>query len=247
MHRFTRAQGEREAIELSSRATRDPDFPKAGRNFSRQPRAALTKPPYCAVIAPSVRKTTITIFILVLLWLGWSAWPFAGLYDLARAVQSGDVTKIEQRVDYPALGRSLGAQIVQTYGRLAGVPIDRGSLVAGLASAVADPLVARLLTRVALAEFLRNGWPTEVLGDRPAEFTAPNWNALGNGWQLYANSEYGIGEFRLWIPIDQPRPRQFRIQLSLRGWGWKLTGLELPQELQDRLARELMKQQGKGG
>ena len=54
-----------------------------------------------------------------------------------------------------------------------------------------------------------------------------------------------IGEFRLWIPVTVPRERQFRVHLGLRGWSWKLTGFEVPQELQERLARELMKQQGK--
>src|SRR5204862_6369129 len=138
-------------------------------------------------------------------------------------------------------------QIVQSYARLAGVPVDRGSLIAGLASAVTDPIVARLLTRAALAELLQNGWPKTVLGDPPADFQRPNWNALGNAWQLYANSEFGLGEFRIKLPVDAPRERQFRIRLGLRGLSWKLTGLDLPQELQERLARELMKQEGKLG
>jgi len=192
-----------------------------------------------------MRKAVAAIAILIILWLGWSVWPFFALYDLARAAQSGDVVKIEQRVDFAALGRSLSGQIVQTYARLAGVPIDRGSLVAGLASAVADPIIARLLTRVTLAELLENGWPQTVLGDPPPTFQRPNWNSLGNAWQLFANSEFGIGEFRLRLPADAPRERQFRIHLALRGLSWKLTGLDVPQELQERLARELMKQQGK--
>ena len=195
-----------------------------------------------------MRKTVVTGVVLLILVLCWSAWPLIGLSQLARAAQAGDVVKVEERVDFPALGRSLSGQIVQTYARLAGVPLDRGGLLAGLASAVADPVVARLITRVAVAKFLQTGWPTEVLGDRPPpDFQGLNWNALGNAWQLYANAEYGLGEFRLWLPVNQPRPRQFRVQLALRGLTWKLTGLDLPQELQERLARELMKQRGKSG
>ena len=194
-----------------------------------------------------MRKAVITVVVLFIVFLGWTAWPFIGLYDLARAAQSGDVAKVEQRVEFPALGRSLSGQIVRTYARLTGLPIDRGGLLAGLATAVADPIVARLITRVALAQFLQNGWPKEVLGDRPPDFQGLNWNALGNVGQLYANSEYGLGEFRLWLPVNEPRARQFRIQLALRGLTWKLIGLDLPQELQERLARELMKQHGKLG
>src|SRR5215218_4583185 len=101
-----------------------------------------------------MRRAVVALLVLVLLFLGWSAWPFVGLYDLARAAQSRDIAKIEQRVDFAALGRSLSGQIVQTYSRLAGLPVERGSLVAGLASAIADPIIARLLTRVTLAQVL---------------------------------------------------------------------------------------------
>ncbi len=194
-----------------------------------------------------MRKIIATTGILVLLWIGWSAWPFAGLYDLARAAQSGDIERIEQRVDFASLGRSLSGQIVQTYTRLAGVPANRGTLIAGLASAVADPIIARLLTRVALAELVQNGWPKSALGDPPADLPRPNWNALGDVWPLYANSEYGIGEFRIRLPVSAPRERKFRIRLALRGLTWKLSGIDLPQDLLERLARELIKQQGKPG
>lgn len=188
-----------------------------------------------------MRKIIVAIIVLLALGFAWSAWPFVGVYQLARAVQSGDIERIEQRVDYPALSRSLSGQILQTYARLSGLPVDR-SLMLGLASAVADPLVTRLLSRVALGQFLQNGWPKDVLGDRPPNFPTPNWNALGDAGQLFANAEYGIGEFALRLPLDQPRARQFRVHLGLRGLSWKLTGFDLPQEVLDRLARELIKQ-----
>ena len=104
---------------------------------------------------------------VLLLLARWFAWPFVGLHDLARAAQSGDIARIEQRVDFAALGRSLSGQIVQTYAELAGVPVVRGGLIAGIASAVADPMIARLLSRIALAE-LR----AERLADRGRSATA---------------------------------------------------------------------------
>ena len=247
MHRFSRAQSECGAFDLSSHPSQDSGLELLRRDFAPEPRAAYTKLPHSAVIAPRMRRALIAVLILLALAVAWFAWPFAGLYDLARAAQSRDVAKIEQRVDFASLGRSLSEQIVQTYSRLAGLPVERGSLVAGLASAIADPIIARLLTRVTLAELLENGWPKNVLGDPPPEFRAPNWNALGNARQLFSNSEYGITEFRLRLPVDASRERQFRIHLALRGLTWKLSGLDLPQELLERLAREVMKQQGKAG
>jgi hypothetical protein len=194
-----------------------------------------------------MRKTIIGAVAALFLLAAWLAWPLAGLRDLARAAQSGDVARIEQRVDFDALGRSLSGQLVRTYAELSGVPIVRGGLLAGIASAVADPMIARLLSRIALAELVQKGWPTEVLGERPPAFEGLNWNALGGVWPVYMNASYGFGMFRLWIPINQPRPRQFRIHLALSGWTWKVSGLDLPPELLERLVRELMKQQGKSG
>jgi hypothetical protein len=216
-------------------------FASAHRNFRRLLRAALTKPPHCPVICAPMRKLVGVIVVLLVLFLAWSAWPFFGVYELARAVQSGDINRIEERVEYPELGRSLSGQILGTYARLTGLPLDRG-LVMGLASAVADPLVAKIVSRVALAQFLQNGWPTPVLGDRPPNIPTPKWNALGDAWRLYANAEYGLREFTLRLPVDEPRARQYRIHLGLRGLSWKLTGFDVPDEVLDRLARELVKQ-----
>lgn len=194
-----------------------------------------------------MRKTIIGAVAVLLLLAAWLAWPLAGLHDLARATQSGDVARIEQRVDFEALGRSLSAQLVRAYAELTGAPVSRGGLLAGIATAVADPVIARLLSRIALAELVQKGWPAEILGERPPAFEGLNWNALGGIWPLYMNASYGIGTFRVWIPLDQPRPRQFRIHLALSGWTWKVAGLDLPPELLERLVRELIKQQGKGG
>lgn len=194
-----------------------------------------------------MRKTIVGALAVILLVAAWLAWPLVGLHDLARAAQSGDIARIEQRVDFEALGRSLSGQLVRAYAELSGAPINRGGLLAGVASAIADPVVARLLSRIALAELVQKGWPTEVLGERPPTFEGLNWNTVGGVWPLYMNASYGLGTFRLWIPLDQPRPRQFRIHLALSGWTWKVSGLDLPPKLVERLVRELMKQQGRSG
>ena len=190
-----------------------------------------------------MRKVVAVILVLVVLFLAWSAWPFFGVYALARAVQSGDIERIEERVDYPALGQSLSGQVLATYARLTGVPLDRG-LVGSVATALANPMVTKIVSRAVLARFLQNGWPTPVLGDRPPSMPTPNWNSLGDAWQLYANSERGLRDFSLRVPVTEPRARQYRLTLTLEGLTWKLTGFELPDEVAERLARELMQQRG---
>ena len=190
-----------------------------------------------------MKKIIASIAVVFALWVAYSAWPFFALYDFVRAAQAADVAKIEQRVDFPELRRSLSSQIIQAYARLTGTKLDTGGLMVGLASAFADPFIERLLSPETLAELLKNGWPKAMLADRPPGLDGLDLQTLGNAWQLYLASDYGLGEFRVPVPVDLPAERQFRVRLALSDWTWKLSGLDLPQALQDRLARELMKEQ----
>jgi hypothetical protein len=190
-----------------------------------------------------MKKTVVTIVVLVAVWLAWSAWPFFALYDIARAAQARDAAQIERRVDFAALQRSITDQIIAAYERVTGKRVQRGLLGAAAGAAV-DPFIAKLVTPEALAALLREGWPKGVLAEPPPGFVAPNLTALGNILSLYAASDYGIGEFRIALPLDAPAERRFRLQLALSRWTWRLDALDLPPELADRLARELAKERG---
>ena len=193
-----------------------------------------------------MRKTLGAFAILFVLWLGYIVWPFASLFSIVRAAQARDAVALAQRVDFPKLRRSMAVQILQAYAGLSGVKLEGASVAIGLTAAFADPLVEKLLTPAALGELLRSGWPKAALGDdAPADALGPASGALGNAWQLYLNSDYGIGTVRISLPTGQPKERQFHIALSLSEWTWKLSGLDLPAALKERLARELARQQGK--
>src|SRR4051794_28170851 len=190
-----------------------------------------------------MKKAACATVVLLAVWFAWSAWPFLALYDLVRAAQSADAAAIEERVDFPELRRSLSSQIIQAYARVTGKKLDGGGLMLGIASAFADPFVEKLLSPQTLSDLLKNGWPREMLAERPEGFEGLDLNTLGNALQLYLASDYGIGEFRVPVPVNLPVPRQFRIRLALSDWTWKLSGLDLPHALQDRLARELIRQE----
>jgi hypothetical protein len=188
-----------------------------------------------------MKKTIAAIVILFAVWFAWSAWPFLALYDLVRAAQAADIAAIERGVDFPELRRSLSGQIIQAYARVTGKKVDGGGLMVGIASAFADPFVEKLLSPQALTDLIKNGWPREILAERPEGFEGLDLNTIGSALQLYFAADYGIGEFRVPVPVNYPMPRQFRIRLALSDWTWKLSGLDLPHPLQDRLARELIK------
>ncbi len=185
-----------------------------------------------------MRKTLVTIVILAALFVAWSAWPLFALYDIARAVQAGDAARIEQRVDFPSLRRSLSDQIIAAYVRVTGMKVERG-IVGAFGGSVADAMVGKLVTPEALAGLLREGWPKGVLAERPPDVAVPDFTELGNIARLYAASDYGIGEFRIALPLDAPPERRFRLQLALKNWTWRLAALDLPPALSERLAREL--------
>ena len=190
-----------------------------------------------------MKKTIAAIVILFAVWFAWSAWPFLALYDLARAAQTANVAAVERGVDFPALRRSLSGQIIQAYARVTGKKVDGGGLMVGIASAFADPFVEKMLSPQALTDLLQNGWPREMLAERPEGIEGLDLNTIGTALQLYFAADYGIGEFRVPVPVQFPAARQFGIRLTLTDWTWKLSGLDLPPPLQDRLARELIKQQ----
>jgi hypothetical protein len=195
-----------------------------------------------------MRKTIVATVVLIGLWLGYVAWPFAALYTVVRAAQAADSATLARHVNFPALRRSLAGQIVDAYARLTGTRLDRAGITVGIAASFADPLIEKLLAPATLSELLRSGWPKAVLAEgAPPGIVGLDTATLGSAWQLFLNSDYGIGEVRVTLPEGQPREKQYRVDLALDQWTWKLSGLLLPREIQERLARELIKQQGKVG
>ena len=66
-------------------------------------------------------KRFVPAFLLLLILLvGYWAWPFFGLRALATALQVGDVTAVNEKVDYARLRRSFTEQIIGAYLRVTG-------------------------------------------------------------------------------------------------------------------------------
>jgi hypothetical protein len=192
-----------------------------------------------------MRKTILISAALVAVWLTYAASPFFGVYDLLRIVQDSNIAEFSARVDFPAVRRSLTAQIVRTYLRITGKTGQSGSIVEQLAVSVgtslADPMVAKLVSPETFLDLLRDGKPRDVLSEDAPSVGGLTSEGLKNLWRVYANSELGIARFFLDVPVDKPPQESFRLQFCLREWTWRLCGVELPEQLQLRLAQEVMK------
>lgn len=186
---------------------------------------------------------------VVFLWLAYAASPFFGVYRLVSVVEDRDTAALPERVDFPALRKSLTAQIVRTYLRITGKIGQTGSILEQFAvnvgASVADPIVTKLISPEALLDLLQNGHPSGVFSENAPLVGGLNAGGLRNVWRVYVNSELGIGRFFLDVPVDKPREESFRLQFCLRDWTWKLCGAELPEQLQIRLAQELVKSESR--
>ncbi len=192
-----------------------------------------------------MRRTALILIAMAALWIGYAISPYVGLYRFVRAVEARDAEAVIARVDFEELRRSLMEQLVRTYLRLTGgdkLPQLAQNVLAAAGASIADPIVAKFVTPEALSEFLRDGWPRMVLVDQPPSgFTGVNTSNLGTVWQLFVNSEIGIGRFRVSVPAEVPRANQFGLRLHLSNWTWKLWGIELPELIQMKLAEEIIK------
>jgi hypothetical protein len=180
----------------------------------------------------------ITIVLLVLLMVYFAS-PFIALHSIASAVETRDAAALTERVEFPAVRRSLRQQLMATYRELTGKTLPLG-LGRRFVISVADPVVARLVTVRALLDLLGKGEAGEGVKVRSkgVPFTQ---DAFKSGWRLWWNSEYLGRDFYVYLPPENPRSDQFTIHLRPIQWRWKVVGIGLPEDLKERLAREVIK------
>jgi hypothetical protein len=182
------------------------------------------------------------VLILLLVFVGGAVWPFTALYDIAMKAEAGDAVALNERIDSPALRRSLTSQLIRTYIRLSGIKVNPSGIAAGVAGSIVDPIVEKLLTPQVLANMLRTGWPSTVIPERPAGLEGLGSLKASSFWALFASSNYGLSGFSVSIPPDAPAAQQFRVTLSLSKRGWRLSGLDLPEQIQIKLVEQLIGQ-----
>jgi hypothetical protein len=181
----------------------------------------------------------ITLALVILLAV-YIASPLIALQSIASAVEARDSAALTERIEFPALRRSLTRQIVATYRRLTGKTVPLGAVGRRLAVSVADPVVARLMTVRALLDLLGKGEAGE--GARVRIERAPiTPNAFNSVWRLWLNSDYLGRDFYVHLPPEGRREDQFTLHLRPINWRWKVVGIDLPEELQERLAQEIIK------
>jgi len=187
-----------------------------------------------------MRKTIAAVVALGVVWVGYIAWPPYDLLVLLDAIESRYVDTVTRHVYLDAVRISLTNQVVAAYIRRTGIQI--GPLRRNIAAAsIADPVVKRLVSAEALTELLAVGWPITVLPDRPPGTNGITRSTIGTIWQIFGNSEYGLGRFEVAGPAALPPRQRFSLTFRLLQWRWRMVGITLPENIQDLLADELVK------
>jgi hypothetical protein len=191
-----------------------------------------------------MRRVGLAIVLVCVVLLGYWASPFLALRGMAADVQARNGPSLSERIDFARLRRSLAEQIVATYLRVTGRAGRLGPFAnvaaAGLGASVADPILSKVINAENLIKLLGNeSVPTDV-GEVSLHF-GPLSAWLESGWRAWRNSEYGFGHFSVGLPLNVATADQFRLRMQILRWRWKLTGLDLPEKVQVRLAQELAK------
>lgn len=187
-------------------------------------------------------KRLIPAFLLLFVLLaGYWAWPFFELRALGAALQARDVTQLNEQVDYARLRRSFTEQIIAAYLRVTGRASKLGAfgaLATAAGASIVDPWVSQIVNPENLAELLRGGTVSSELGAVSFKFgDVPS--SLNTAWNAWLSSEYGLGRFSIGLPTSAAVANQFRLRMELLQWHWKVTGIDLPENLRDQIAREL--------
>lgn len=182
---------------------------------------------------------------LLAAWAAFTLSPYVALYGLAKAVEARDLDGIRERVNFRAVRISVARQIVSDYlisvGRGRELSAQDRSLATGVGATIADPLVSRLVTPEAMLDLLDNGWPEGVVAGAPPDLGGGlSAAAFKDAWQVFWSSETrGFRVVRVPVPPSKPPEEQFRLQLRFQNFAWRLTGVELPLAVRQRLVKEL--------
>jgi hypothetical protein len=184
----------------------------------------------------------VAIVIFIVVYLGSAALSLAGLIAAAR---EGDGAAVIERIDVPALTRSLTSQIVAAYLERVGTtrrvsPVEK-MLVNTYGATIADAMVAKMLTPEKLTQILKTGNLDAAPG-------VPNLTGLPSLADLHNEDWFSLlGRLSFVQPVllairvsRASDPDNYAaVNLHYEGLGWRLSGMVLPKAVLRDLAASL--------
>jgi len=188
-------------------------------------------------------RGAIALVILVAAYWGWA---LAGTAQLASAASRGDAEAVMERIDITALSRSLSGQISRAYleqnpelQKLMSLKPEFAGGV-GINAAAAEMLLRAFLTPENIAALLNKGGPGAAGGPDAGAL----WRMPGLGEALQAGPlqtvmhSYFVSPLGFVVGLDSPDGR-YGVHMNLSGTTWRLSGLDIPDAVTARVAREI--------
>jgi len=183
------------------------------------------------------RLSVVGVFGLI----AYAAWPLLDLKRIADAIDARDAGRFTELLDVNELKRSIASQVARAHLKLTNPTRRLSPLALNMATnagiVLADSYVIEIVKSERLFDLLKPARIETFAGPNinPQAWAAPN---LRNAGKLLSAAEYRGRNFYVTLPLSAQAPQQFRLRLKLTEWKWKLAGIDLPEELQLRLARE---------
>jgi hypothetical protein len=190
-------------------------------------------------------RGAIALVILVAAYWGWA---LAGTAQLASAASRGDAAAVMDRIDLTALSRSLSGQISRAYleqnpqlQKLMSLH-DGFAGGVGINAAAAEMLLRAFLTPENIAALLNKGgagFPNAGGPDAGALWRMPGLGeALQAGPLQAVMHSYFVSPRSFVVGLDSPDGR-YGVHMNLTGTTWRLSGLDIPDAVTARVAREI--------
>ena len=190
-------------------------------------------------------RAAVMLVVLVAAYWGWA---LVGVAQLASVASRGDAEALMQRVDLPALSRSLGSQVARAYleqnpqfRRM--LPLEQ-QFVGSVGGGAANALLREVLTAENIAALLGRGRVGLLKGSRldSAWRMPPLGDALGNPLRALMNSRFD-GPTSFVVNLDSADGR-YGVHLHLSGTTWRLSGVDIPKEVSAKLAQAIAERVG---
>jgi len=180
------------------------------------------------------------VALIVLVAAYWS-WALLGTAELASAASRGDAVAVTERIDLPALRRSLSSQIAYAY--LEQNPEFRKMLaleqqfVGSVSAGAANELLRGILTPENIAALLKNGRVgLPLAGD--VWRMPPLRETFRSGPLLALLNSHFAGPLSFVVDLDSAEGR-FGVHMRLSGATWRLSGIDVPEQVSAQLAHAI--------
>jgi hypothetical protein len=190
-----------------------------------------------------MRKFIGAVVAVVVVVAAYWGWALAGAAELASAAQRGDSAAVMERIDLPSLSRSLSGQISRAWleqnPQLQKLLAGKAGFEGGVINAAAAEMLLRaFLTPENLAALLNQGRAGGQDAGTLLRMPALG-EAFGSGGLIETvTHSYFTGPSNFVVELNSPDGR-YGVHMNLSGTTWRLSGLDIPDAVTARVARQI--------